>query len=74
MRRSIVPDSFPQDQKFFLNDLQDEILGDILELDADVTTAGGELRPNEIGFNSANGKFFINIAGTTYLLATTTAV
>lgn len=67
MQRAMIPEGMPQAHRIFLNALMDDVFGDPIELQADVTTAGGELKPNEIGFNATSGNLFVNLFGTTYL-------
>jgi hypothetical protein len=74
MQRSLLPDGFTEPQRIFLNSLMDDLFGDPIELESDPTTAGGELKPNEIGFNPTSGNLFVNLFGTTYIWANLTAV
>ena len=66
MQRNVVPNSFKEEQKLFLENFMDEALGQIITLSADPTTSGGELQVNQVGFNATTVKLFININGTTY--------
>ena len=75
MDADIVPQSFNDEQKLYLKEIIGGIFGDPIILEADATTAAGELRnPNDIGFNPTNRKLFANINGSTYLIATLTLV
>jgi len=71
MQRKVVPESFKDEEKLWLNDLMDETLGQIILLDSDPTTVGGEIEVNQIGFNQTTSKLFININGTTFSLSLT---
>jgi len=52
----------------------DDLLGDVIQLDSDPSTAGEELKPNDVGFNPTSLGLFINLFGNTYKIATLTLV
>ena len=71
MDRQTIKDEFDDKQKRFLNELMDGLLGSVIQLTADPTTAGGQLRTNELGFNPTTSKLFANFFGTTYSVTLT---
>ena len=71
MQRQVVPDSFKEEQKLFLNQLMDGLLGDIIILEADTTTAADLLKSGDVGFNPATARLFLNIDGVVYTLLMT---
>lgn len=71
MQRNVIPDSFKEPEKLFLNDLMDEMLGQIIIVTSDPTTLGGELQVNQMAFNISTLKLFININGIVFSFAAT---
>ena len=63
MQRNVVPNSFKEDQKLFLENLMDESLGQIIIMTSEPTTLGGELQVNQMAFVISSLKLFINING-----------
>lgn len=71
MERIPISPKLDQDLITIFNQILDGALGDIINLSSDVTTAGGELNSNQVGFNPTTRKLFINIFGNTYSVTLT---
>ena len=66
MERIPLPKNIDPQLSAVLNALMDDSLGDVIQLSADVTTAGAELKVNQVGFNLTSAKLFFNLFGSTY--------
>lgn len=71
MERIPLEGDISESVKKILNQIFDAALGDIIQLTSDPTTAGGQLNPNQIGFNPTTIKLFINLFGSTYSVTLT---
>lgn len=58
-----------QDTREAVKNITSNVLGNVIELSAAATTAGEELKPNELGYYSDT--LYININGTTYSISLT---
>lgn len=67
MERQTLPEDFSGDKRMFMNSLMDSILGNPQILDVAPTTAAGQLKENNFGFDGTN--LFITLVGTTYKIA-----
>ena len=71
MERISMPPEISVGMVNLLTSIMDEADGQPVILDADVTTAGGELTPGQLGFNPTTRKLFKNIEGTVYYITLT---
>lgn len=71
MERIPLPKSIPQDTQNILNQILDGAVGDVIQLSADVTTSGGQLKTNQVGFNPTSRKLFFNFFGSIYSVTLT---
>ena len=72
MNRSVIPESFKQDEKLFLNRFMDDVLGviDLTDIiNSPPTTVGSELKEGELGFYSS--ALYITLRGVTYSILLT---
>jgi len=65
-RIPLTPETKPEDQNV-LNNIMDGALGTVISLSSAPTTAGGELKDNQIGFNGT--KLYIGISGSIYSIS-----
>lgn len=63
MERMPLSKSIPEDIREILNAIMDEVAGEIIQLEAAPTTAGGELKPGQVGI--FGNDLFMNIEGRT---------
>lgn len=71
MERIPLAPSIGPELSAILQRIMDDALGSVIQLSADPTTAGGELKINQVGFNPTTTRLFLNLFGTTYRVALT---
>lgn len=64
MERIPVPKGVNTETEGLLNGIMDSVLGNPIILDSAPTTAGGQIKENNLGFDGTN--LFITIQGTCY--------
>lgn len=69
MERIPVPKGLNTETENLINNIMDSALGTPIILDSSPTTAGAELKENNIGFDGTN--LFITIQSTTYRISLT---
>lgn len=69
MERQTLPDNISADERIFFNSLLDGALGNPQILSSAPTTAAGQLKENNFGFDGTN--LFITLVGTTYRISLT---
>lgn len=70
MERIPIPEKTDKELQVVLNAMMDSDF-ELVMLDADVSTAGGELLVNQRGFNPSSRKLFLNIENLTYSVTLT---
>jgi len=71
MERTPLNPTINPDLTKILQYIMDEALGSVIQLSSDPTTAGAELKINQVGFNPTTSRLFFNLFGTTYRVALT---